>query len=137
VTTFADAIVAAVRAGVPGDVTVYDTIVPGVASARYVVLYIPDEMRDAEAVDAASDCIRVPFHALSVVSNNSPAYASPECRDLARRVRTALVDTVVSADGASPARVVMEGVNPPQPDELTPDKKVFIQAQFSLQSVAI
>jgi hypothetical protein len=137
VTTFADAIVAVVRSGVPGDVMVYDTIVPGVAAQRYVVLYIPDEMRAAEAVSAVSDSVRVPFHALSVVSNNSPSYAAPECRDLARRVRVALVDAVVTADGASPARVVMDGVNPPQPDELTPDKKVFIQAQFSLQSVAI
>lgn len=136
-TTFADAIVAVVRAGVPAGVSVFDTIVEGVAPARYVMLYIPDEMRSADAVAAVSDSVRVPFHALSVVSNNNPAYASPECRDLARRVRVALVDTVVTADGASPARVVMEGVNPPQPDELTPDKKVFIQAQFSLQSVAI
>lgn len=136
-TTFADAIVAVVRAGVPGDVMVYDTIVPGVASQRYVMLYIPDEMRSAVGVDAVSDSVRVPFHALSVVSNNNPGYAAPECRDLARRVRAALVDTTVTADGVSPARVVMDGVNPPQPDELTPDKKVFIQAQFSLQSVAI
>lgn len=136
-TTVADAIVAVVRAGVPAGVSVYDTIVDGVATQRYVMLYIPDDMRDSEAVDAVSDCVRVPFHALSVASNNNPAYAARECRDLARRVRVALVDTVITADGVSPARIVMEGVNPPQPDELTPDKKVFIQAQFSLQTVAI
>lgn len=136
-TTVADAIVAVVRAGVPAGVSVFDTIVEGVAPARYVMLYIPDEMRDAQAVDAVSDCVRVPFHALSVASNSNPSYAGPECRDLARRVRTALVDAVITADGVAPARVVMEGVNPPQPDELTPDKKVFIQAQFSLMSVAI
>jgi hypothetical protein len=137
VTTVADAIVAIVSAGVPAGVTVYDTIVPGIASERYVVLYIPDELRQASAVDAVSDMVSVPFHAISVAANAYPGYASGECRDLARRVRVALVDTVVTADGVAPARVVMDGVNPPQPDELTPDKKVFIQAQFSLQSVAI
>lgn len=136
-TTVADAIVAVVSAAVPAGVTVYDAIVPGIASERYVVLYIPDELRQASAVDAVSDMVRVPFHAISVAANAYPGYASGECRDLARRVRAALVDTVVTADGASPARIVMDGVNPPQPDELTPDKKVFIQAQFSLQSVAI
>lgn len=135
-TTAADAILAVVRAAVPVGVTVYDSIVPGIASERYVIMHIPDDLRETMAVDAVSDCIYVTFHAITVASNNNPAYAAPECRDLARRVRTALVDRVITADGMSAARVQMEGVNPPQPDETTPDKKVFIQAQFSFRSVA-
>ena len=134
-TTVADAILAAVRAAVPGDVMVYDSIVPGVAPARYVMMYIPAGARSSYSVDGTSDCVTVDFQVTTVVSSGDPSYTSAMCRWLTGTVIDALTDLTVSADGVAPARIVHRGSQGPRPDEATPDKKVYATDQFTLETV--
>jgi hypothetical protein len=135
VTTAADAILAAVRAAVPADVTVFDSIVPGIAPSRYVMMYIPAGVRSSQSVDAASDCVTVDFQVTSVASGSDPTYAAAMCRWLAGAVRDALTDLYVTVDGLSAARVVHKGSQGPRADEATPDKKVYATDQFSWETV--
>jgi hypothetical protein len=137
VTTLADTILAAVTAAVPGDVRVFDTIVPGVAPARYVMMYIPAGQRSAQAVDGVSDCVSLDFQVTSVASSSDPSYSAAMCRWLAAAVRDALTDLVVTADGVAAGRIVHRGSQGPRPDEATPDKKVFATDQFTLETVRV
>jgi hypothetical protein len=137
VTTAADAILAVVRGAVPGDVVVYDSIVPGVAPPRYVMMYIPAGQRSSQSVDGVSDCVSVDFQVTSVASSADPSYAAAMCRWLAGTVRDALTDTFVTGDGLAQARITHRGSQGPRADEATPDKKVFATDQFSLETVRI
>lgn len=136
-TTAADAILVAARGGVPADVTVYDAIVPGIATDRYVVLYIPDELRTDVGIVGVSDYLTVTFQATVVASNTNPGYAAAQCRWLSRTVRDLFTDLVITADGMLPARIKHVASQQPRPDEATPDKKVFSTAQFSFESVKV
>ena len=132
----ADLILAAVQAAVPADVNVYDAIISDVPPPpRYVVLYIPDILREMTSIDPTSDGLRCSFQATSVASNPYSAYAAAECRWLTNAVGNALTDLVITPDGMSPARIVQTSAQPPRPDEATPDKKVYATAQFSFRSV--
>lgn len=132
----AEAIIAAVQAAVPADVKVYDAIISDVPPPnRYVVLYIPDVLREMTSIDPTSDGLRCSFQATAVASNPYPAYAAAECRWLTMTVANSLVDLVIVPDGMRPARIVQDGSQSPRPDEATPDKKVYATAQFSFRSV--
>ena len=134
--TAADLIYAAAAGAVPAGVAVSTTIIPGIGPARYVLLFIPDDSLSASALDAVSDQVAVEFHVLCVVSNDLPQLADAECRDLTRRVRLALTDLTISPTGMSPARITQRGrTGVPQPDETTPNKKVYTQMQFGFDSV--
>jgi len=134
-TTAADAILTAVRAGLPSDVTVYDTIVPGIASPRYVVLYVPDELRTDSGIVGVSTDLSATFQATTVAANDSAAYAAAMCRWLSQQVREILTDLRIAPSGMSAAQIRHEGSQHPRPDETTPDKKVYSTAQFSYQTV--
>lgn len=136
-TTLAEAVLATIRAAVPGDVAVYDSLIPGVPPARYVVVYLDNGSRSAVSVDAVSDAVHVSFQTTSVASNSNPAYSAVYCRWLAGAVQNALIDLIITVDGWAPARIIHEGSQQAQPDELTPDKKVFATDQFSLETVRI
>lgn len=130
-------IVQAVRAAMPAGVKVYDAIITDAPPpARYVVLYIPDPLRQITGVAAVSDGLSCSFQATTVASNPVPAYASGECRVLAGKVAAALVDLVITPDGMTRAQIVQDGSQSPRPDEATPDKKVYATAQFSFRSAA-
>jgi hypothetical protein len=133
----AEAIVDAVEAAVPAGVAVFDAIIGGVPPARYVVLYIPDVLRQMSSIDPVSDGLSCDFQVTTVASNAIPAYAAAECRWLSMAVNNALVDLVITPTGMSPARIVQEGAQSPRPDEATPDKKVYATAQFSFRSVQV
>lgn len=135
--TFADGILAALRASVPTGVSVYDTIVPGVPSARYVIAYIPPGMRSVGGVDGVADQVTLQFSTTTVASNPDASYSAAECRWLQGTVQNTLVDLIVTADGHAAAQVVHRGCQNPRPDEATPDKKVYATDQFSLQTVRI
>ena len=131
-------IVQAVRAAMPAGVKVYDAIITDAPPPpRYVVLYIPEPLREITGVAAVSDGRSCSFQATSVASNPIPAYAAGECRILAGQVSGALVDLVIVPDGMTRAQIVQDGAQPPRPDEATPDRKVYATAQFSFRSVAI
>lgn len=132
--TAADAILAAAKAALPGDIKVFDTIVPGIAPDRYVVLYIPDELRRDIGIVAHSDELTATFQATCVASNANPAYSAAMCRWLTRTIRDLYTDLQISADGILPAVIRHEGSQSPLPDEATPDKKVYSTAQFSYQT---
>jgi len=131
----AEAIIQAVEAAVPAGVKVFDSIIGGIPPARYVVLYIPDVLREMTSIDPVSDGLSCSFQATVVASNAVPAYAAAECRWLAAAVNNSLVDLVITPDGMSAARVMQTGSQSPRPDEATPDKKVYATAQFSFRSV--
>ena len=131
--TAADAILVAARTAVPG-VTVYDAIVPGIAPERYVILYIPDELRRDVGIVAHSDELTATFQATCVASNTNAAYSAAMCRWLTRTIRDTLTDLQITADGMLPAVIRHEGSQSPRPDEDTPDKKVYSTAQFSYQT---
>jgi hypothetical protein len=114
---------------------VYDTIVPGIAPPRYVVFYIPDELRKDVGIAAHSDELTATFQATCVASNTSPGYSAAMCRWLTRTVRDLYTDLQITADGMLPATIRHEGSQTPRPDETTPDKKVYSTAQFSYQTV--
>lgn len=133
-TTFADSVLAAVVAAVPGDVHVYDTMVDGVPPARYVLLFIPGGLRSMTAIDNQSDHLSLHFDVMTVVASKNGVYAAPQCRALASRVRDALTDHVVTATGWRNAQIKHAGSRPPAPDETTPNKKVFCTDQFELES---
>ena len=134
----AELILQAVSAAVPADVKVYDAMVTDAPPpARYVVLYIPDELREITGLVAVSDGRSCSFQATTVTSNRIPAYAPGDCRWLAGRVAGALTDLVITPSGMARAQIVQVGSQPPRPDEATPDKKVFATAQFSFRSVQI
>ena len=134
--TAADAILAAARTAVPG-VTVYDAIVPGIAPERYVVLYIPDELRRDIGIIAQSDELTATFQATCVASNTNPAYSAGMCRWLTRTIRDLYTDLQITADGMLPAIIRHQGSQSPRPDEATPDKKVYSTAQFSYQTLRV
>ena len=133
--TAADVVLATLRAGVPGGATIYDSLVPGVPTARYVVAYIPAGWREASTITGVSEDISLSFQTTSVASDANPVYAAAYCRWLQTAVRDLLTDLVITADGWSPARIRHEGSQHPQPDETTPDKKVYATDQFSLRTV--
>ena len=135
--TAADAILAAAKATLPADITVYDTIVPGIAPPRYVVFYIPDELRRDIGIIAQSDELTATFQATCVASNTSPAYSAAMCRWLTRTVRELYTDLQITADGMLPATIRHQWSQSPRPDEDTPDKKVYSTAQFSYQTARI
>lgn len=135
--TVADVVLAALRAAVPGDVSVYDTIVPGVASAKYVIAYVPPGMWSSHTVNGVSDHVLLQFSTTSVASNANPAYAAAECRWLQMKVQNTLVDLYVVADGVAPAQVTHRGNQNPKPDEATPDKKVYATDQWSLETTRV
>lgn len=133
---YADQIIEAVRAAVPVGVKVYDSIISDAPPpARYVVLYIPDVLREMTSIDPVSDAVSCAFQATSVASNPYAAYAGAECRWLANTVGNALADLVITPDGMRSAQIIQTGSQPPRPDEATPDKKVYATAQFSFRSV--
>lgn len=132
--TAADAILAAAKAALPTDTIVYDTIVPGVAPARYVVFYIPDELRRDVGIIAQSDELTATFQVTCVASNTNPAYSAAMCRWLTRTIRDLYTDLQITADGMLPATIRHQGSQSPRPDEATPDKKVYSTAQFSYQT---
>lgn len=130
-------ILQAVRAAMPSGVAVYDaSITDAPPPARYVVLYIPDPLREITGVAGVSDGRSCSFQATTVASNPVPAYASGECRMLAGKVAGALVDLVIVPDGMTRAQIVQDGSQSPRVDEATPDKKVYATAQFSFRSAA-
>lgn len=133
----ADLVLAALRDAVPSAVKVYDSIIPGVPSERYVVAYIPAGWRTASSVDAASDHVYLEFQTTTVASDNNPAYSAAYCRWLATAVRDALTDLEITADGWGRARIKHEGSQSPRPDETTSDKKVYATDQFSLETVRL
>jgi len=134
--THADLIISAVQAAVPAGVKVYDAIVTDAPPPpRYVVLYIPDVLREMTSIDQVSDGLSCSFQATSVASNQYPAYAAAECRWLATAVADALTDLVITPPGMARAQIGQTGSQPPRPDEATPDKKVYATAQFSFRSV--
>ena len=133
-TTYADNVLTLLRAAVPSGVSVFDSIVPGVAPARYVIPFIPDGLRSQSTVDAVSDHISLKFDVMTVTSTTSPVYAAAECRALSLVVRDTLTDAVISATGWGSAQIQHENSRPPVVDESTPDKKVYTVAQFSLQA---
>ena len=135
--TAADAILAAAKAALPTDVAVYDTIVPGIAPPRYVVFYIPDELRRDIGIIGVSDELTATFQATCVASNTSAAYSAGMCRWLTRTVRDLYTDLQITADGMLPATIRHQGSQSPRPDEATPDKKVYSTAQFSYQTARI
>jgi hypothetical protein len=135
--TAADAILAAAKATLPTDITVYDTIVPGIAPPRYVVFYIPDELRRDVGIVAHSDELTATFQATCVASNSNPVYSAAMCRWLTHTVRDLYTDLQITADGMMPAVIRHEGSQSPRPDEDTPDKKVYSTAQFSYQTSRI
>jgi hypothetical protein len=135
VSTAADTILATLRAGVPGGVTIYDSMVPGVPTPRYVVLYCPAGWRESSTVTGASEDIHLSFQTTSVASDANPAYSAAYCRWLQSVVRDLLTDLTVTASGWAPAVIRHEGSQYPQPDETTPDKKVYATDQFSLTTV--
>ena len=133
---YADAIIAAVQAGVPADVKVYDSIVSDAPPpARHVILYIPDVLREMTSIQAVSDAVSCAFQATTVTSNSIPAYAGGDCRWLAGKVASVLTDMAFVPDGMARAVIVQDSAQPPRPDEATPDKKVYATAQFSFRSV--
>ena len=133
--TAADIILATLRAGVPGGVTIYDSMVPGVPTARYVVLYCPAGWRDSSTITGISEDIHLSCQTTSVASDANPSYAAAYCRWLASTVRDILTDLVITPDQWSRASIRHEGSQYPQPDEATPDKKVYATDQFSLRTV--
>jgi hypothetical protein len=135
--TAADAIIGAAKANLPNDVAVYDTIVPGIAAPRYVVLYIPDELRRDIGIIAQSDELTATFQATCTASNANPAYSAAMCRWLTRAVRDLYTDLQITADGMLPATIRHQGSQSPRPDEATPDKKVYSTAQFSYQTLRV
>lgn len=135
--TYADSVLALLRGAVPAGVTVYDSIVDGVAPARYVVPFIPPGLRSATAVDAVSDHVSVDFDVMTVVSATNPVYAAAECRALSMAVRDALTDGVVAETGWDSARILHQNSRPPVVDESTPNKKVYTVAQFSFEGARV
>ena len=136
-TTAADTILAAVRAVVPVDVKVYDSIVTSIPPARYVVLYIPGGLRMATGVDAVSDAVYLEFQTTTVASDGNPSYSAAMCRWLANTVRDGLTDLIITPDGWRPARIQHVGSQSPQPDEQTPEKKVYATDQFAFTTVRV
>lgn len=135
--TGADTILALLRAAVPADVKVYDTLVPGVPPSRYVVAYIPAGARSASSITGKSEDIYLSFQTTVVASDANPSYSAAYCRWLQIAVRDALTDVSITADGWARAQIRHEGSQFPQPDEATPDKKVYATDQFSLETVRI
>lgn len=131
----ADAILTALRGAMPGGVAVYDTLIPGIPPNRYLVLYSSGGLRESYGVDAVSDCVYLSFQVTTVASDPTPAYSAATCRWLQILVRDSLTDLVVNADGHAPGRIRHDGTQSPQPDETTPDKKVYATDQFSLTTV--
>lgn len=135
--TAAEAILTIASAALPTDVVVYDTIVPGIAPPKYVVFYIPDELRRDVGIIGVSDELTATFQVTCVASNTSPAYSAAMCRWLTRTIRELYTDRQITADGMLPAVIRHEGSQSPRPDEATPDKKVYSTAQFSYQTARI
>jgi hypothetical protein len=105
VSTAADAVLAALRGGLPADVTVYDSLVPGIPTARYVVAYIPAGWREATSITGVSGDIKLSFQTTSVASDANPVYAAAYCRWLQTAVRDTLTDLVVTAGDRRTHRV--------------------------------
>jgi hypothetical protein len=137
VTTAADAVLAALRGALPVDVQVYDGLVPGVPPPLYVVAYIPAGWRQSSDITAVSEDVSLSFQTITVASDTYPAYSAAKCRWLVGAVQEALTDLVITADGWAPALIQHEGSQSPQPDETTPEKKVYATDQFSLRTVRI
>lgn len=133
----ADTVLAALGGAVPVGTGVYDSIVPGVASAAYVVVSIPPGLRSLSGIDGVSDHVLLRFSTMSVASNTNPAYAAAECRWLQAKVQDALTDLVVVADGWGRSQIKHEGDQNPKPDEATPDKKVYATDQWSLETTRV
>jgi hypothetical protein len=72
---------------------VYDGIVPGVPTARYVCVYGATGTRTADAIDGASRSVQYDLQIQSVAVNGA------QCRWLATQVRDALTDWVPAVDG--------------------------------------
>ncbi len=77
------------------------------------------------------------FQTTTVASDANPGYSAAYCRWVSGAVRDALTDLVITADGWASARIRHEGSQAPQPDETTPDKKVYSTDQFSLQTIRL
>lgn len=116
---------AALPVGSADRVTVYDSVIPGVPTNRYAVLYCGPPRRSSSTVDGRSRDAVGRFQ-VTVAATRPDAAASPAPRTgwLSKVVLDALVDAQITVDGLGPNIVIRQDEidTYPVPVEVVPDR---------------
>lgn len=131
--SLADAVLERLTGALPDDIGVFDSTVPGIPPARYVVLYCDTGRLTADCADGVSRELDFRLQVTSVaVLNDSVLQAAPMARWIAELVRTSLTDWRPAVDGLVIGPLVHLNSRQPTPDETVADRHlVFAIDQFS------